>query len=399
MKGIYKFILIASIAFNSGGDIFAQGAPQGPQKPKPPIVKPNNHKPKPPRQNEGGSILTCNFRNQTIDGEELSVFGAPLYASDMRILTPCLIYNGPSEKQNKTLYVKMFDSDGSLLRNNNAPSGYSYREEVVFEPGNNNMLILPGCGDAYKSVFEPGRCKIEIYCDGSNIYSGSARIQKKSNESTFLKVDNLNAVTSLVNATGGTFLYKVSTDANDWTISSIPYFGELISKTPTSLTIKYQPNIGAERKGTMYVETQNNSVEISVKQLAGNGVKINRTWAETDTYNYGQKGVTIHVNFETQGLAGHELKPCVFFYHENEDKLLGGSNSRYQSPDGQVTIQGSASVSSDNSGWNDFTLFIPYSEFPAENINLKFMVHIFDATASKWAEISEYQTFRLGKIF
>lgn len=74
-----------------------------------------------------------------------------------------------------------------------------------------------------------------------------------------------------------------------------------------------------------------------------------------------QKGMKIHVKFETEDLKGIEGRVIANFFYDDETKIKD-INNHYSTPDGQVCVSENFTPSYDSSTYNDFILFMPYSE-------------------------------------
>ena len=191
----------------------------------------------------------------------------------------------------------------------------------------------------------------------------------------------------------------MKTDASSWKETGLPYFCELIKKSSSLFTLKIKPNIGPERTDYFFVKTGNQQVKVNVKQKAGSGVNINRIWTEHNVAENDQRGMKIHVEFESSGLMGHTLKPCVFFYKANQSPLSGVQGSNYITSDGQATVQKETTSRYNNSTWRDFTLFMPYQaiDTPRGKVDLLYRIDIYDCTDNTWTVQSGYESFSITK--
>lgn len=129
-------------------------------------------------QPAGQPVITrCDFFNADSNTTILSSPGETLYASDLRFLTPVLTYDGTGSRIGRTLYVKYIRPDGALDSSQSSPYGYTYKQDVIFNPGKNNTLRMKGWGNNVVGCYKPGVMRIEIYCDGELIVSKSVEIK------------------------------------------------------------------------------------------------------------------------------------------------------------------------------------------------------------------------------
>lgn len=192
---------------------------------------------------------------------------------------------------------------------------------------------------------------------------------------------------------------NISTDADSWTTWGIPSFCEVTNKTATSFTLKCNPNnTGSERSDYMKVKTGNHEVRIDIKQPSGSGAKINRIWVDHNTFNGGQKGMMIHIDFEVNGLKNHTINPVAYFYYSNGNRL-NDYDGYYRTTDGQVSIGDISNADYEGTQWKDFKLFMPYNQLHmgTGSYDLKFQIEIHDKTAGKSLLQSDYQGFTFSR--
>lgn len=216
---------------------------------------------------------------------------------------------------------------------------------------------------------------------------------------SYLKVDSKTAVSTSFNASGGSETFYISTDADSWTTWGIPSFCEVTNKTATSFTLKCNPNnTGSERSDYMKVKTGNHEVRIDIKQPSGSGAKINRIWVDHNTFNGGQKGMMIHIDFEVNGLKNHTINPVAYFYYSNGNRL-NDYDGYYRTTDGQVSIGDTSNADYEGTQWKDFKLFMPYNQLHmgTGSYDLKFQIEIHDKTSGKSLLHSDYQGFTFSR--
>ena len=73
------------------------------------------------------------------------------------------------------------------------------------------------------------------------------------------------------------------------------------------------------------------------------------------------KGMKIHVNFDVDNCKAQQVWVCAFFYDEDYNPIYNNSG-QFKAPDGQLSTQGPATPGYESTNFNDYWLFLPYSE-------------------------------------
>lgn len=100
---------------------------------------------------------------------------------------------------------------------------------------------------------------------------------------------------------------------------------------------------------------------------------------ETD---FGDKGLTIHVDFEINNCKGERGSCVVWFYYENGQPIKD-INGEYATEDGNVWVYENFNPGYDGTRYKDFSLYIPYSEIHVprrrtEDLYCYFSVRIYN---------------------
>lgn len=105
---------------------------------------------------------------------------------------------------------------------------------------------------------------------------------------------------------------------------------------------------------------------------------INDVWSEFDIVSNGLLGMNIHIKFEVSNMLNLTGNCNVYFYDKKKYPLKD-TNQSYVAVDGQICTWGSYTPNYQNCIYNDFVLFIPYSELhlPQGDHKLKFQVQLF----------------------
>lgn len=118
--------------------------------------------------------------------------------------------------------------------------------------------------------------------------------------------------------------------------------------------------------------------------------KIEKVWSEHNVINNGEKGMNIHAKFNVSNLKNRTGEIYVFFYFSNGSIVNAANrNNNYSTTKGYLKVDGEYTPNYDNSTFNDYILFFPYSEFSYfqnGKYELKYYVNIYDDNNNKLAE-------------
>lgn len=88
---------------------------------------------------------------------------------------------------------------------------------------------------------------------------------------------------------------------------------------------------------------------------------VDRVWVDYDVTEGGQFGMRIHVKFSVTNLKGIDSYLAIYFERANGTRL-SSSDNKFQSKGGDVAAYRSLKPVSEQTIFNDLTIFIPYSE-------------------------------------
>lgn len=301
-------------------------------------------------------INSVEFANVDHDGNTINDYGSMLYASDIKYLRVRLnISSLVSSSKSVTFYYKLYTPDGTLKTGQSSPSGYTYSASFTIHP--NTTWLLSGWGNKNGGAYVPGTYKYELWYNDNRIYTTNVTLYKRENEATRLTVDGKMSVSTSFSENGGTEIFYVSTDANEWTTWGIPSWCSVQNKTSSSFILRCEANTSrSERSDYMKIKAGNKEVRIDITQSGKKGPSavINNLWVEHNVFNGMSKGMRIHINLTVNGMLGKTVKYCVFFYlNDNTTRLInmyGGHIS--SSATGRATYESSA--------WSDWWIFVPY---------------------------------------
>lgn len=194
---------------------------------------------------------------------------------------------------------------------------------------------------------------------------------------------------------GASETFNVSSDAFSWDVIDLPAFCDIVTRTPSSLTLKIEPNDGAERKATFKIKTDNHSVPVSVRQAAADKNRINRIWVDHNEIQNDVKGMKIHLDFEVGNANGHTIRPIAYLFNENGTPLED-LDGQFCTMDGQVSTGVSTTSTAERMHWKDFEIFFPYNQLHLTQSgfhSLYFVITVWDMTGEASLIESEKTSF------
>lgn len=346
-------------------------------------------------------VSRLDFANQA-NGKVLNNYGDPFYNDDTRRFAARMLYDGPATQTTKTVYVKIIDPDGTLESYSGSPSGYTMSDEITFQPGTGNYAYLPAYGNDNVSTFPVGTLRYEVWIDGECVNTSYITINPGAPGA--LLVDGQTSLTLDFDADGGTRTLSVSGADINWSTWGIPSFCS-VNKGSTSFTLTCNANTSRDsRSDYMKIKAGDREVRIDIKQAGARSnitAKIDQIWMDHDVWENGEKGMRIHVKFDNKNMKGHTGRVIAYFYWDDASgNPLKDRDSRYHTTDGNVCVGEGFTPSYDNSTYNDFKLFIPYSQFDITakgKHSLKFFVAIRDNTIGEQLTDSEWQYITFTK--
>ena len=114
-------------------------------------------------------ITDIEIANESDDGTIETGFGSPIYSSHSMYLLPRIKYVGFTSGS-KTVYVKIYNANGSLSTGRSSPSGYSYSSSFYVSTGQNTSQ-LSGWGNNTRGNWSSGSYRIEIWYNNSCLKS------------------------------------------------------------------------------------------------------------------------------------------------------------------------------------------------------------------------------------
>lgn len=332
-----------------------------------------------------------------LDENNHSVGSSSIYASDVARLQFCVTYS--SSKDINLVY--RLSKSGTTLSNNESPQGYTW---TIKFPKGTNKTITHNWGWPSKGNYTSGEYRYEIFKDGKSIYSKNFSLNRKYNETSYLTVNSKTSVSTSFSSDGGNRTFFVNTDGDSYTIEYLPSWCTITNKGEKTFVLNCSKNtLTSSRTDWFKVKSGEQSVKVEISQQANDNVvsgAIEKVWVEHNVIQYMGfqmvNGMKIHIKFTVNNMLNKSGNIQAYFWSQNGNKLLD-FNSLYRASDGQVTVNGSFTPVYQNSVYNDYILFMPYSELHCgAGVNyLKFHVEVFENTSGRWRSFasSEFTNF------
>lgn len=91
-------------------------------------------------------------------------------------LCPVIDYVGFKSLNNKTFYVKFYDSWGNLIQGKSSPSNYSYYQTININQGIQTNVSVGGWGSDKKGHWTTGTYTVEIWYQGKCLKTKDFRV-------------------------------------------------------------------------------------------------------------------------------------------------------------------------------------------------------------------------------
>lgn len=124
--------------------------------------------------------------------------------------------------------------------------------------------------------------------------------------------------------------------------------------------------------------------------------KIENVWVEQDVTKNNQKGINIHVKFNTIDMKGLKGQCVVYFYNPDKSKMPY-KLSDYKTTDGQTSCSRDFNPGYENSTYNDFVIFMPKSALTLKNVENTYYCDVYLWYNHKSLCNSEYYSFKASQ--
>lgn len=311
-------------------------------------------------------------------------------------------------------------------------------------------MTFPGWGNDNGGYYTPGTYRFEVWHDGKCLYSTSVSLLPKPEEiqaaenAGYIRVSNIQFGNTdydgnLLSDYGST-LYasdirylkpRIYYDGLCNTQQTVTFFykiykpnGELESSasSPAGYTSSFQRTVypgknqmmiasgwgnnngGSYTTGTYRYELWHDGnlvYSTPVTLLSKQGpryAEIESIWVDHNQMWDGVKGMLIHVKFSVYNMLNRTGRCNAYFFYDNADYApLQDLNNSYCTTSGHVAMGRDFTPPYKDTTYNDFTLFIPYSELHVTGKqSLKFNICIYDKESGEWLCRSDWQHFTYG---
>lgn len=246
------------------------------------------------------------------------------------------------------------------------------------------------------------------------INEGVRKCDNKINELTpRLSVNGNTSSTDIsFSASGGSKTLNISTNQGTPNASALPSWITVSNSSSTSMTISCAANTTTSSRNDWFnVNAGSKTVRVNVSQSGksssssssnssssqntpnGNhSANIESVWIEKDVTSGGQEGLYVHSKFTVDGLKGLDGRVSTYYYDDSGNAIKDTNDSYCTSGDNPVVAaSGEIKPGYDNARYDDFKVFIPYSELHQSGTSsrtIKVMVVIWDYSSSNHKELA-----------
>ena len=139
---------------------------------------------------------------------------------------------------------------------------------------------------------------------------------------------------------------EAASEENPWVIRNI------------ALPIQNQQNQSSSSQAYNKASSSSNGQNSSNGAISAN---IERVWVDHVVYKDEKKGMMIHVKFNVKNALGRKGKVIAYFNYQ-DGSALEDYNGKYCTSGGKVCASSEFSPKYSSSNYNDFKIFMPYSE-------------------------------------
>lgn len=141
--------------------------------------KNNETKPKVQSQSKDIEITKVMFANVDYDNKVIATYGAQLYQDTKYLKGKVDFKRGTDISGTMKFQIKILRPDGSMMRGNISPNGYTFEQNVSLS-GNGGHFFTLGWGNNEGNIYSPGTYAYEIWYNGQKIYETTFVIENKT---------------------------------------------------------------------------------------------------------------------------------------------------------------------------------------------------------------------------
>ena len=262
-------------------------------------------------------------------------------------------YDVSASSQTKTFNVS--SSDSYYVRN--LPSWCSVTNKYSGSFG----LKINANKSSYRSdwfTVECGGKSVRIYIQQAGNSNKSSRLMVNGSSQSKQYYD--------VSSSAQTQTFTVSAPGS-YKISYLPSWCTVTDKYSNSFKLRINANTTDYRSDWFSVVSGGEEIRVYIRQTAAKKssappkATISNLWVEHNVYEDGKKGMRIHFRLDADNMKGKTGR-CSAYFHKEDGTALVDLNDRYCTTDGKVGCGKDFTPRYENDYYEDFTLFMPYSE-------------------------------------
>lgn len=124
------------------------------------------------------TIQAVRFGNLGDDGKMLTDYGIQLYSDIQYLRAKVYFKKQKADKEKIEFGVRIYRPDGSLIRGQSSPVGYTFLYTINFNHKEGSFELM-GWGNSSGQFYTPGTYRYEIWRDGKQLYSTQVVVKEK----------------------------------------------------------------------------------------------------------------------------------------------------------------------------------------------------------------------------
>ena len=136
-------------------------------------------KPEVQSKNTNFEITKVEFANVDYDDKVITSYGGQLYQDTKYLKAKLDIKRSTEASENVKLQMKILRPDGTMIRGNGSPTGYTFEQDVLLT-GKSSRFFTLGWGNNEGTAYTPGTYTYEFWCNGQRMSATTFVIENRT---------------------------------------------------------------------------------------------------------------------------------------------------------------------------------------------------------------------------